>query len=43
MLTPDGAFDRIGSALRDKGFTVAKEGQAPDSPETDSPCSRRLT
>ncbi len=32
MLTPDGAFDRIGSALRDKGFTVAKEGQAPDSP-----------
>jgi hypothetical protein len=25
MLTVDGAFDRIGSVLRDKGYSVAKE------------------
>jgi hypothetical protein len=26
MLTVDGAFDRIGSVLKDKGYSVAKEG-----------------
>jgi len=25
MLTVDGAFDRIGSTLRDKGYSIAKE------------------
>lgn len=32
MLTVDGAFDRIGSALRDKGFTPGSDDGAPDSP-----------
>jgi hypothetical protein len=31
MLTVDGAFDRIGSVLRDKGYTVAKEENPSDS------------
>jgi hypothetical protein len=31
MLTVDGAFDRIGSALRDKGYAFAKEERAPGS------------
>jgi hypothetical protein len=31
MLTLDGAFDRIGSALREKGYTFAKEEKDPDS------------
>ena len=31
MLTLDGAFDRIGSALREKGYTFAKEEKASDS------------
>lgn len=31
MLTVDGAFDRISSALREKGYTVAQEEKAPDS------------
>jgi hypothetical protein len=30
MLTVDGAFDRIGSALREKGYTLAKEEKAAD-------------
>lgn len=30
MLTVDGAFDRIGSALRQKGYSVAKEEKTPD-------------
>ncbi len=33
MLTLDGAFDRIGSALRNKGFASAKEEKSSDSPE----------
>ncbi len=31
MLTLDGAFDRIGSALKQKGYTLAKEEKASDS------------
>ena len=31
MLTVDGAFDRIGSALRDKGYAFAKEERDPGS------------
>ena len=31
MLTVDGAFDRIGSVLRDKGYSVAKEEKPSDS------------
>lgn len=31
MLTVDGAFDRIGSALREKGYTFAKEEKGSDS------------
>jgi hypothetical protein len=31
MLTVDGAFDRIGSALRQKGYTLTKEEKASDS------------
>ena len=31
MLTLDGAFDRIGSALQQKGYTFAKEEKASDS------------
>ena len=29
MLTVDGAFDRIGSVLKDKGYSVAKEENPP--------------
>lgn len=29
MLTIDGAFDRIGSVLKDKGYSVAKEQNPP--------------
>lgn len=32
MLTVDGAFDRIGSALREKGYAFAKDEKASDSP-----------
>jgi hypothetical protein len=31
MLTVDGAFDRIGSALRDKGYAFAKDDKSPDA------------
>lgn len=31
MLTVDGAFDRIGSVLREKGYSVAKEENPSDS------------
>ena len=31
MLTVDGAFDRIGSALRDKGYAFAKDETGSDS------------
>lgn len=31
MLTVDGAFDRIGSALREKGYEFAREEKASDS------------
>jgi len=31
MLTVDGAFDRIGSVLRDKGYKVAEEESRSDS------------
>jgi hypothetical protein len=31
MLTVDGAFDRIGSALREKGYAFTKEERASDS------------
>jgi hypothetical protein len=31
MLTIDGAFDRIGSVLRQKGYSVASEERASDS------------
>lgn len=31
MLTVDGAFDRIGSALQQKGYTFAKEEKAADA------------
>jgi len=31
MLTLDGAFDRIGSALREKGYAFAKEERSSDS------------
>ena len=31
MLTVDGAFDRIGSVLRDKGYSVAKEEKTSDA------------
>jgi hypothetical protein len=31
MLTVDGAFDRIGSALQEKGYTFAKEEKDSDS------------
>jgi hypothetical protein len=31
MLTVDGAFDRIGSVLRQKGYAVASEERASDS------------
>ena len=31
MLTVDGAFDRIGSALRDKGYAFAKDEKGSDS------------
>jgi hypothetical protein len=31
MLTIDGAFDRIGSVLRQKGYSVASEEKASDS------------
>jgi hypothetical protein len=31
MLTVDGAFDRIGSALREKGFKPAKEEKTSDA------------
>jgi hypothetical protein len=34
MLTVDGAFDRIGSVLRDKGYSVAKE-ENPSKPSGD--------
>lgn len=30
MLTVDGAFDRIGSVLREKGYSVTKDEKAPD-------------
>jgi hypothetical protein len=30
MLTVDGAFDRIGSVLRDKGYSVGKEEKTTD-------------
>jgi hypothetical protein len=30
MLTVDGAFDRIGSVLREKGYSVAKDEKASD-------------
>jgi hypothetical protein len=30
MLTVDGAFDRIGSVLRDKGYSVAQEEKTSD-------------
>ena len=32
MLNLDAAFDRIGSALRQKGYTFSKEQKPPDSP-----------
>ena len=32
MLSLDDAFDRIGSALQQKGYTFSKEQKPPDSP-----------
>lgn len=36
MLTVDGAFDRIGSALREKGYAFAKEEKGSDSADREA-------